>query len=118
LSNSIVDCSPRRENGLANQGSFAAHRRLDVRPEPPQSTAFCHGRDRLDGASGGEIPASQTTIPKLPQCAKLGRQHRAPAYPQSRSRRRIYAMPARLTWTLASGRLFTGAASLDSAGRA
>src|SRR6185437_5634528 len=63
--------SSTRKPALRIKAPFAVHRRTDVRPEPPLSTALCHGRGSLNGASGGEIPASQTTIPTLPQCAKL-----------------------------------------------
>jgi hypothetical protein len=61
-------CSMRsfEKNGLV-QAPFAAHHRHDVRPDPAEH-GICHGRGSLGGAAGwGEIPASQTTIPALPQ---------------------------------------------------
>jgi len=40
----------------------------------PAEHGICHGRGSLGGAAGrGEIPASQTTIPALPQCASWPR---------------------------------------------
>ena len=70
LSTSIVECAPSTRKTALRSGPFLPPTAGLMFGAAPLSTAFCHGRGSLGGAAGrGEIPASQTTIPALPQCA-------------------------------------------------
>ena len=76
------------KNGLLRP-LFAAHHWHDVRRGPAEH-GICHGRGSLGGAAGrGEIPASQTIIPALPQCTSLSPVMRQTAYPKPAFRHRI-----------------------------